>query len=326
MLLFDQNSTLSEINTFLQKDLPILTTKERILKIEIAGEGNMNVVLRLTTNHRSFILKQSRPFVRKYPDLAAPIERIEVEHQFYHRMEQASFFPKVLAFSSKHYILLLEDLGICEDLTSLYQSKIVTDVLLNNLIKALYQIHQSPIAEYPKNLNLRQLNHQHIFDLPFASENDFSLEEVQVGLEALAIPYKENKALKEKISEAGKVYLQKGDTLLHGDYYPGSWMRVEGKLFIIDPEFSFIGPKSFDLGILAAHLIIATSDERLLERIVTAYPKEVDQSWVEIFCGIEILRRLLGLAQLSLERSLAEKEALLILAQRLILQKPIKNP
>ena len=43
--------------------------------------------------------------------------------------------------------------------------------------------------------------------------------------------------------------MQNGDTLLHGDYYPGSWMRVRERLYIIDPEFSFAGPKEFDLGI-----------------------------------------------------------------------------
>ncbi len=280
----------------------------------------MNVVLRVTTNQRSFILKQSRPFVQKYPDLAAPVERIDVEHQFYQRMKQVSFFPKVLAFSAKHHTLLLEDLGHCEDLTSLYQKRAVTDALVKDLVLALHDIHQSPTADYPKNLGLRQLNYQHVFDLPFAPENGFSLDQLQEGLEALAIPLKENQALKEKISAAGEMYLQQGDTLLHGDYYPGSWMSVREQLFIIDPEFSFVGPKAFDLGVLAAHMILVTADEQILARITTAYPTAVDQAWVETFCGIEILRRLIGLAQLPLERSLTEKEALLTLAQRLILR------
>ncbi len=56
---------------------------EPIVKIEKPGEGNMNYVLRVVTDRQSFIVKQSRPWVEKYPQLDAPIERIIVEAQFY---------------------------------------------------------------------------------------------------------------------------------------------------------------------------------------------------------------------------------------------------
>lgn len=36
-----------------------------------AGEGNMNCTLRVTTRERTFILKQSRPWVEKYPEIPA---------------------------------------------------------------------------------------------------------------------------------------------------------------------------------------------------------------------------------------------------------------
>jgi len=40
--------------------------KEEVISMKKPGEGNMNVVLRIITNERSFILKQSRPYVEKY--------------------------------------------------------------------------------------------------------------------------------------------------------------------------------------------------------------------------------------------------------------------
>src|ERR1700712_2101103 len=61
----------------------ILTPAERIVAITRAGEGNMNLKLRVTTQSRSVIVKQGRPWVEKYPQIPAPAERTIVEGRFY---------------------------------------------------------------------------------------------------------------------------------------------------------------------------------------------------------------------------------------------------
>ena len=48
---------------------------ESVCGLGRAGEGNMNLTLRVQTEERSFILKQARPWVEKYPDIPAPKER-----------------------------------------------------------------------------------------------------------------------------------------------------------------------------------------------------------------------------------------------------------
>ena len=73
MILFDQNTSVDKLNNYLKDRLNFLNKNEALIQTEIAGEGNMNVVMRLKTNQRSFILKQSRPFVKKYPNIAAPL-------------------------------------------------------------------------------------------------------------------------------------------------------------------------------------------------------------------------------------------------------------
>ncbi|MGY8966078.1 MAG: phosphotransferase, partial [Flavobacteriales bacterium] len=77
MILFDQNTPVDDLNNYLKNRLNFLNKNEALIRTEIAGEGNMNVVMRLKTNQRSFILKQSRTFVRKYPDIRAPLNRID---------------------------------------------------------------------------------------------------------------------------------------------------------------------------------------------------------------------------------------------------------
>ena len=60
-----------------------LVEGEKIHEVEVPGEGNMNFTLRLKTNQRSVIIKQSRAYVEKYPQVAAPKKRALMEAAFY---------------------------------------------------------------------------------------------------------------------------------------------------------------------------------------------------------------------------------------------------
>jgi 5-methylthioribose kinase len=235
-------------------------------------------------------------------------------------MDQNSFFPEILGYLPSDYILLLEDLGKGEDLTSLYNTRRITSDLIKDFTLGLYYIHKKKApVDYPENIELRKLNHDHIFELPFKENNSFNLDHIQKGLENLSGPFKKNYSLKEKVLYAGKIYLEKGNTLLHGDYYPGSWMRVGDNNYVIDPEFSFVGPKAFDLGVMSAHIIIASGKTSFLGEIYNMYPAKVEFKKISLYCGIEIIRRLIGLAQLPIKRSLMEKKELLNFAEELIL-------
>lgn len=297
---------------------------EHISKISKAGEGNMNVVLRITTNQRSFILKQSRPFVQKYQDIPAPLERINVEQKFYEAIKENKdlqpHIPKIIGFDPKSYLLMMEDLGDCDDMGFLYSKRVIDDSHLKKLISILKAIHttEAPL-DFPENREMRQLNHQHVFVLPFSESNGFSLDAIQPGLQTLSLPYKRDTELKAAISRIGERYLLKGNTLLHGDYYPGSWMTDNQNLYVIDPEFGFIGYAEFDIGVMVAHCILATHQESYLGKIERLYAGTVSQELIRKTAGIEIMRRVIGLAQLPLTRTLAEKEELLVMAKKMIL-------
>ena len=61
-----------------------LPDNAKIVDLKSAGEGNMNCVRRaILDTGASLIVKQSLPYVAKYPDIPAPIERIAREHAFY---------------------------------------------------------------------------------------------------------------------------------------------------------------------------------------------------------------------------------------------------
>ena len=79
---FVDKEEIAELQQYLSEQ-EWLQAGEKIETLEKAGEGNMNLVLRVKTNQRSLIIKQSRPWVEKYPHILAPLERAIVEGQFY---------------------------------------------------------------------------------------------------------------------------------------------------------------------------------------------------------------------------------------------------
>ena len=114
-------------------------------------------------------------------------------------------------------------------------------------------------------------------------------------------------------------YLEKGDSLLHGDYYPGSWLKNDkNEIFVIDPEFSYLGLREFDLGVMSAHLIIKTGDLNIINRIKNYYTSKIQINLMRQFAGIEIIRRILGVAKLPINRTINEKIHLIKIAKSLV--------
>lgn len=298
-----------------------LKQSENIVAITKPGEGNMNCVLRINTGERTFILKQSRAFVEKYPEIPAPAGRVKSEAAFFSLIKNESFLakhtPAIVGFDEANNILVLEDLGVSLDYSFLYENKIkLKEDEVSTLTQFLHSLHNKveknndPLL---RNIAMKLLNHKYIFVYPFMKYNGLDLNLVTEGLEEVSMPFKTNKALKNQALILGEKYLEEGKYLLHGDFYPGSWLRTNEGLKIIDPEFCFFGPAEFDLAVMIAHCYLSKQTEHIIELIIDSYQKNEDFNITMMyqFAGIEIMRRILGLAQLPLRCSLAEKKEML---------------
>ncbi|MCB0846044.1 MAG: phosphotransferase [Bacteroidetes bacterium] len=295
------------------------------------GEGNMNYTLRVRTNFRSFIIKQSRDYVEKYPQIPAPAHRAVIEGQFYELIQLdpvlRDYTPEISYIDYDNNIILLEDLGESSDMGLLYQKdKFFKENEIEDLTRFLSILHQkfSPLPTPDlSNRDMRALNAEHIFHFPFMEENGFDLDTVTPGLQEVAMKYKTDEALKERVKSLSDYYLKDGPSLLHGDYYPGSWLRtVDAGIKIIDPEFCFYGRAEFDIGVMVAHMHLAQQPEIVVGKIAASYdePEYFDPILTEKLTGVEVMRRLIGLAQLPLVLTLEEKEELLERAYKWIMQ------
>lgn len=295
----------------------LLAVGEAVHAVAPAGEGNMNVTLSVTTDRRTVVVKQSRPFVAKFPQLPAPLDRIVTEHAYLSAAARvpalAARQPRVLHFDAENYVLVLEYLAGAEDLSYVYAAdRSLPGGLTEQLGTYLSELHQLDPAGFSPNRELRALNHAHIFDLPFRTDNGFTLDEMQPGLAEAARPYQNDEALCHAAAELGGVYLSGGPTLVHGDFYPGSFMIRGGQLFVIDGEFAHPGRAEFDVGVLLGHLVLAGEvsppERQFIALAGYAPPQGFDWDLASRFAAVEIMRRLIGIAQLPLDLPLAARQ------------------
>lgn len=309
-----------------------IALREVVYQAEPAGEGNMNCTLRIRTSERSFILKQGRPWVEKYPHIPAPGSRTEMEARFYRKVQAnsqiADRMPKLQGFDPLDRVLMLEDLGPAQDFTFLYPiPRSIEQANLGILTHYLVALHRSfgdpHLAEAFANAEMRALNHEHIFALPLRRDNGLDLDAITPGLELLARQLQRDSSYREQVRALGDCYLDDsyGRCLVHGDYFPGSWLKTGDRVYIIDPEFCFLGPPEWDLGVMIAHLYLAGISERVIQDVSNLYTvaAPINVSLALQFAGVEIMRRLIGVAQLRLRYGLDEKQRLLQLSRELVL-------
>ncbi|MCR9197382.1 MAG: phosphotransferase [Planctomycetaceae bacterium] len=303
-----------------------ITPDTTIMSLSSAGEGNMNIVLRgRLSNGGSLIFKQSLPFVARYPQIAAPVERLQSEALFYETIRSIPALvestPHILGFDADSHILCMSDLGPAADYLFVYQQQTDFDTLrptLVTLLQWLSRLHAVPVhagnESRLSNEQMRQLNHEHIFDLPWRPENGLEYSEpVAETADAL----QQNESLRSAITRLGDIYLGRaeadsGRQLLHGDFYPGSWVRDSSdRVMVIDPEFCFCGAPEFDVGVFCAHLTFAGFEQTEISDLLASYgpPPGFSLGLTRQFAAAEVIRRILGVARLPLhvdERQLVE--------------------
>jgi 5-methylthioribose kinase len=320
------------IDAFLRRH-GLLAQGDEVALVEPAGQGNMNLVHRVVlASGRRLALKQSRPWVVKYPQIAAPFDRVLSEGAYFARVATAPSLammsPTILAFDAAQRAIVMEHVEVLDDHDGIYDDWPVPAEDLVAYIDYLSALHALPVEDAGelRNREMRALNHLHIFDFPLRAGSGLDLDAITPGLGEAAARLQASAAFVERARELGELYLADGPTLLHGDYYPGSWLRTPRGPVVIDPEFCFLGPAELDAGVLLAHLLLAGRGEREAWRLVARYRGPQGFSWALAcqFAGIEIMRRLIGVAQLKGGWGLARKQELLALAEELVLSGEVK--
>jgi len=286
---------------------------------EPAGDGNINWVRRArAADGRSWVVKQARPALERFPEYSAPTERIVFEHRYLElasKLPEGGICPRIVDFDECERVLVMEDLGGAERLDAALARGADATAAASALGRFLGAVHGETAAPNDRRLaprfrnpEMQGLHGDHIFVLPLR-ENDFPLPaELRAEAERL-------RADREIVGAADRLhrrYLEPRGALVHGDVQAGNVLLAPGGPKLLDAEIAHVGDPAFDLGILAAHwtlhavargepdaargavvAAVAAWEERVAGRL------RVDFAEVARYAGIEMLRRTIGAARVD---------------------------
>jgi len=287
------------------------------VRVEPAGAGNINWVRRVRSlgDGASWVVKQARPALERFPEYRAPTERAVFEARYF---ETAAPFDRdgvcigVVFFDERERVLVLEDLGDAAPLSAALARGAASEVAAAacSLGAFLGAVHAGTrgqsLAGRFENDAMRRLHGDHIFHLPYRP-NEFTLSP---AVAARADALRQDTALIETIDAAYERYLRPEGALIHADVQPDNVLLTPRGPRLLDAEIAHVGDPAFDLGILVAYLVLAAvvhGDESCapIGETWSAYTRAHGDRGLPQFrdvaryAGIELLRRTIGAARVE---------------------------
>jgi len=218
------------------------------LEIQEIGDGNLNFVYRVSNaadSSRSVIVKQAVPFLRMAGE-GWPLARDRMRFEIRALSTQGELVPNLVP---RIYHADEE------------MSTVVMQCLDDHIILRIGMIgieRRELMNQYTLNSDLCKLTEDFIFTFPYmVHESNYSNPATdQWAKENIHTDYE----YKRDVLIFKDLFVSKTEALLHGDLHSGSIMVNQQETYIIDPEFAFFGPISFDVGkIIANFLLCCTS-------------------------------------------------------------------
>jgi 5-methylthioribose kinase len=285
--------------------------------VEPAGTGNINWVRRVRSlgDGASWVVKQARPALERFPEYRAPTERALFEARYFETtapFDREGVCIGVLFFDERERVLVLEDLGDAEPLSAALARGPASEVAaaactLGAFLGAVHAGTRSrSLAKRFENDAMRRLHGDHIFHLPYRP-NEFTLSP---AVAARADALRRDAALIETIDAAYERYLRPEGALIHADVQPDNVLLTPRGPRLLDAEIAHVGDPAFDLGILVAHLLLAAvvhsgGSSAPIGEAWSAYARAHGDRGLARFrdvaryAGIELLRRTIGAARVE---------------------------
>jgi 5-methylthioribose kinase len=230
--------------------------------VEKAGDGNINWVRRVRVEGpgRSFIVKQARPALERFPQYQVSTGRLVFEERYLARarpFDADGVLPEVYAFDAPNRVLVLEDLGDAERMDRAGARGADLSGPAARLAGFLGRVHAATrgdesLANAFANDAMRRLHGDHVFALPLRP-NDFPLAP---AVAARAAALQADRELVAIADAAYARYLEPRGALVHGDVQAANVLLPPSGPKLLDAEIAHVGDPAFDLGTLLAHLVL----------------------------------------------------------------------
>lgn len=235
--------------------------------VKEVGDGNLNLVFIVTGDKGSAIVKQALPYVRLVGESwPLPLKRSYFEYHALKRQaaRDPGLVPEIYFFDESQALIVMEFLTphviLRRALIDGRQlPKIGRDLGLfvartlfrgSDLSMATRE-KKADLALFADNIELCDITENLVFSDPYfeAELNRHTTPQ----LDPVVAELRADRDLKVEAQRLKHLFSAKAETLCHGDLHTGSVMVTDDETRVIDPEFAFYGPISFDVGMLLAN-------------------------------------------------------------------------
>lgn len=235
--------------------------------VKEVGDGNLNLVFIVTGETGAAIVKQALPYVRLVGESwPLPLKRSFFEYHALTRQaaRDPGMVPEIFLFDEAQALIVMEYLTPHVILRRALidgrkPPKIGRDLGLfaartlfgGSDLSMATRDKKADLALFADNVELCDITENLVFSDPYfeAPLNRHTTPQ----LDPVVAELRADRDLKVEAQRLKHLFSAKAETLCHGDLHTGSVMVTDGETRVIDPEFAFYGPISFDVGMLIAN-------------------------------------------------------------------------
>lgn len=213
-------------------------------RAELLAGGVSNLVLRVTTPDRAFVLKQSRPQLRTKAAWFSDPERVYREQEVMEALAPllpAGTVPAVLFSDRPHYLFAMEHApGGARVWKELLLAGTVDPPLGERAGVVLGRLHEATGRDPDR---FKQFTDSAVF--------------VQLRVDPFYRRVAERHPdLAGRISPLVESLLARREAICHGDYSPKNILAHAGGFMLVDYETAYLGDPAMDLGFFLSHLLL----------------------------------------------------------------------
>jgi 5-methylthioribose kinase len=242
------------------------------LDVQEINDGNMNyafVVTNKQNSKQSVFVKQAPPYIKVLGE-QWPLTRERMTAEIHTLNYQSSvcpeMVPEVYYQSEVLSVVIMQNLNnhailrtvliqgqylprLAEDL-----STFLAETLFYSSDFALSSADKKVMVSKSANQDMCQITEEFVFTYPFEHHkmNDYNPALSQSVIDSI----QKSPNVRAHVAQMKYIFMNKPEALLHGDLHTSSVMVNKQQTFVIDPEFSFVGPMGFDIGALIANLYL----------------------------------------------------------------------
>lgn len=233
------------------------------------GDGYLNFIFRVSDGKKNVIVKQGRKVGRNegFTDLSSERTRLEFESMMIRKAIVPEYIPDLYFYDEENQVFVTEDVSYLKIMRFQLNKSVIFpgfDKLAADFLSRIH-FYTSELfmdTELFRKIDNHFTNHKmrSIFDnILFVSKEEFGDEKYGLSLDPKVADCVRDivfdpEAILERY-RLREIFMKTSEALIHCDYHTSNIFIGDGKMKVIDMEYSFCGPVAFDLGYLFGNLI-----------------------------------------------------------------------